>query len=80
MNRDDGAPADEFTLTRFLISCCVADALSVEVRVVGAPPGRFKKDDWVRVTGALYPLNNEVVVDATEVVEVPRPQEPYLNP
>jgi uncharacterized repeat protein (TIGR03943 family) len=80
VNRDEGAPADEFTLTRFLISCCVADALSVEVRVVGAPPGQFKHDDWVRVSGALYPLNNEVVVDATEVVGVPRPKEPYLNP
>ena len=80
VNRDDGAPADEFTLTRFLISCCVADALSVEVRVVGAPPGRFKNDDWVKVAGALYPLNDEVVVDASEVVGVPRPDEPYLNP
>jgi uncharacterized repeat protein (TIGR03943 family) len=80
VNRDEGTPADEFTLTRFLISCCVADALSVEVRVVGAPPGRFKNDDWVRVEGRLYPLNNEVVVDASEVVGVPRPDEPYLNP
>jgi len=80
VNRDGGTPADEFTLTRFLISCCVADALSVEVRVIGAPPGQFKKDDWVRVEGLLYPLNNEVVVDASEVVGVPRPKEPYLNP
>jgi len=80
VNRDEGTPADEFTLTRFLISCCVADALSVEVRVVGAPPGQFEKEDWVRVTGRLYPLNNEVVVDASEVVGVPRPNEPYLNP
>jgi putative membrane protein len=80
VTRDDGTAADEFTLTRFLISCCVADALSVEVRVVGAPPGQFKEDEWVRVTGDLYPLGEEVAVDATDVEKVPRPKRPYLNP
>lgn len=80
VTRDEGDPADEFTLTRFLISCCVADALSVEVRVVGAPPGAFEKDDWVRVSGKIYPLGTEVVVDASEVVAVKKPRRPYLNP
>jgi uncharacterized repeat protein (TIGR03943 family) len=80
VTRDDGTPADEFTLTRFLISCCVADALSVEVRIVGAAPGQFKEDEWVRVTGELYPLGEEVAVDASEVEKVPRPKKPYLNP
>lgn len=78
--RDPGDPADEFTLTRFMISCCVADALSVEVRVVGAPPGVLEEDRWVRVEGKLYPLGTEVVVDATDVTEVERPKRPYLNP
>jgi uncharacterized repeat protein (TIGR03943 family) len=80
VTRDDGMPADEFVLTRFLISCCVADALSVEVRVVGAPPGRFAKDEWVRVTGKIYPLGGEVILDADSVEAVDRPEKPYLNP
>ena len=80
VTRDAGMPADEFLLTRFLISCCVADALSVQVRVVGAPPGRFKNDDWVQVSGSLYPLENEVVIDASTVTSVPKPERPYLNP
>lgn len=80
VTRDDTTPASEFVLTRFLISCCVADALSAEVRIVGAPPGRFKEDQWVRVTGAMYPLGREVIVDAQEVVGVDRPKRPYLNP
>jgi uncharacterized repeat protein (TIGR03943 family) len=80
VTRDDGTFADEFTLTRFMISCCVADALSVEVRVVGAPPGQFEEDEWVRVTGELYPLGEEVAVDASDVEKVPRPKRPYLNP
>lgn len=80
VRRDDTMPANEFVLTRFLISCCVADALSAEVRVVGAPPGQFKSDQWVRVSGAMYPLGREVIVDATDVVKVDRPERPYLQP
>lgn len=79
VNRDPGMPADEFILTRFLISCCVADALSVEVRVAGAPPGELKQDQWVRVEGKLYPLGREVIVDLTEVTKVSRPEQPYLS-
>ncbi|MDQ4125778.1 MAG: TIGR03943 family protein [Actinomycetota bacterium] len=80
VTRDAGMPADEFMLSRFLVSCCVADALSVQVRVVGAPPGQLAEDDWVRVTGAMYPLGREVIVDASEVEPVDRPKRPYLNP
>lgn len=80
VTRDEGMPADEFVLTRFLISCCVADALSVEVRVVGAPPADLDKDQWVRVTGNIYPLTDEVIVDASSVEKVKRPKRPYLNP
>jgi putative membrane protein len=80
VDRDPDMPADEFMLTRFMISCCVADALTVQVRVTSAPPGEFQPDDWVRVTGALYPVEREVIVDATDVEAVPRPEDPYLNP
>ena len=80
VTRDDSTPANEFVLTRFLISCCVADALSAEVRVVGAPPGEFKEDQWVQVTGSMYPLGREVIVDSTKIVRVDRPKHPYLNP
>jgi putative membrane protein len=77
--RPSGMPADEFMLTRFLVSCCVADALSVQTRVVGVPPGRLEPDDWVRVRGKIYPLGREVIVDASRVVRVARPARPYLS-
>lgn len=79
VTRREGMPADEFLLTRFILSCCVADALSVQVRVVNAPAGRFEQDQWVRVDGAFYPLGDEMVVDAARVSGVPRPDRPYLN-
>jgi uncharacterized repeat protein (TIGR03943 family) len=77
--RREGMPADEFLLTRFIMTCCVADALSVQARVVGAPPGRFLPDQWVRVTGTIYPLGREVIVQASEITPVARPDRPYLQ-
>lgn len=79
VTRRPGMPADEFVLTRFMVSCCAADAIAVQVRVVGAPPGRLEEDQWVRVVGAIYPLPEEVVVDASSVEGVDRPADPYLN-
>jgi uncharacterized repeat protein (TIGR03943 family) len=79
VTRREGAPADEFMLTRFIVSCCVADALSVQVRVVGAPPGEFAEDQWVRVSGTFYPLGSEAVVDAGQIRAIPQPDRPYLN-
>jgi uncharacterized repeat protein (TIGR03943 family) len=77
---EKGAPADEFLLTRFIVSCCAADALSVQIRIVGAPPGKFHEDDWVRVGGTMYPLGTQIVVQADQVTGVERPEQPYLSP
>jgi uncharacterized repeat protein (TIGR03943 family) len=80
VTRDPGMAADEFVLTRFVVSCCVADALSVEVHIAGAPPGQFANDDWVRATGKIYPLSQETILDASEITKVPRPKHPYITP
>lgn len=77
--RRPAMPADEFLLTRFIVTCCVADALSVQVRVVGGPPGKFAEDQWVRVEGIIYPLGREVIVQALDISRVPRPKRPYLQ-
>ena len=78
--RDKGMPADEFQLTRFIITCCVADALEVDVRVVGVTPGQFSEDEWVNVRGTLYPLGSQIVVQASEITTIPKPKRPYLTP
>jgi uncharacterized repeat protein (TIGR03943 family) len=75
-----GTPADELLLTRYVITCCAADATVVQVRVVNVTPGRFEPEDWVEVKGHIYPLGREVVVDASSIEEVPRPERPYLTP
>jgi uncharacterized repeat protein (TIGR03943 family) len=72
---------DEFLLTRFIVSCCVADATVAQVRVVNVPPGRFAEDQWVRVSGTIYPIGREVIVDSAGGVEsASQPDPPYLSP
>jgi len=76
-------PADEFFLTRYVITCCVADATIVQVRVVNVVPGRFQPNDWVEVKGTIYPIGREVILNATSadsIVKVARPERPYLTP
>jgi uncharacterized repeat protein (TIGR03943 family) len=73
-------PADEFLLTRYIITCCVADATIAQVRVVNVPPGAFQTNQWVEVKGTIYPLGREVIVNASQVTSVARPSHPYLTP
>jgi hypothetical protein len=52
------------------------------VRVLNVTPGQFANEDWVEVTGTIYPIGREVIVDAGTggVTEVARPDRPYLTP
>jgi uncharacterized repeat protein (TIGR03943 family) len=73
-------PADELLLTRYIITCCVADATIAQVRVVNVTPGQFASNDWVDVKGTIFPLGREIIVDATQVTAIPKPDQPYLTP
>lgn len=72
-------PADEFLLTRYVVSCCVADATVAQVRVVNVTPGAFADNEWVEVAGTIYPIGREVIVNASTILDVPRPERPYLS-
>lgn len=80
VTEDAGLPADEMTLARYIVTCCVADATVARVRVVGVSPGAFAPDDWVRVQGRVYPVGREVLVAAESVEGIPVPDRPYLTP
>jgi putative membrane protein len=75
-------PADEILLTRYIITCCVADATIAQVRVVNVTPGQFGSNDWVDVKGTIFPLGREVIVEAAPdgVTAIPKPADPYLTP
>jgi putative membrane protein len=80
VSRQDGTPADEMLLTRYVVSCCVADAMIAQVRVVNVTPGLFDEEDWVEERGTVYPVGPEVIVDASAIRKVDRPDRPYLSP
>jgi putative membrane protein len=69
-----------FTLSRFYITCCVADAVPIGVRVSAGKQGaRLKRDDWVDVTGVLSHGHREWIVDALRIRHVKPPADPYLS-
>jgi len=69
-----------FTLSRFYITCCVADAVPIGVHVSAGRRGmKFEKDDWVDVTGVLARGHREWVIDALELEPVKAPSDPYLS-
>ncbi len=80
MSSHEGLPPDEFLLTRFIVTCCTADATIAQVRVVGAPPGAFEPHDWVKVRGRIYPIGREVIVAVDDLVAIQAPSDPYLTP
>jgi putative membrane protein len=73
-------PAGEILLTRYIVTCCVADATIAQVRVVNVTPGQFQSNDWVEVKGTIYPIGREVIVNASQITSVPQPERPYLTP
>jgi uncharacterized repeat protein (TIGR03943 family) len=79
VTRYPDTPADELLLTRYVVTCCVADATVAQIRVVNVTPGAFEDNEWVEVTGFIYSIGREVIVDATTITSVERPQRPYLT-
>jgi putative membrane protein len=75
-----GMSPDEFILTRYIVTCCVADATVARVRVVGVPPGAYQQDDWVNVIGRVYPVGRDILVAAESIEPIPVPNQPYLTP
>ncbi len=83
---DDAADEAEFTLTRFVVGCCAADAMAVGLPVsvaAGLPSeGALEEGEWVRVVGqfAASTGNSIPVLVAERLEVVPEPNQPYLYP
>jgi uncharacterized repeat protein (TIGR03943 family) len=68
-----------YSLGRFVIFCCAADAEAVEVRIVGDTTPR-RTNEWLEVVGVWVPqpLDADVVsLRVTSVRPVKRPRAPY---
>jgi putative membrane protein len=74
-----GGPAGTFQITRFLISCCAADAVPVMIAVDPGAQAVPPDDTWLDVTGRLATRQGSYVVEAESMRPVAAPSEPYLT-
>lgn len=83
---DEAADEAAFTLTRFVVGCCAADAMAVGLPVslaAGLPSAEaLEEGQWVRVVGrfAASTGNSIPVLLAEQLEAVPEPNQPYLYP
>ena len=83
---DDAADEAAFTLTRFVVGCCAADAMAVGLPVsltAGLPSeDTLEEGQWVRVVGrfAASAGNSIPVLLAEQLEAVAEPNQPYLYP
>lgn len=79
-------PASQFLVTRFTVSCCVADAQPVGMVVFAPDAGPLPEDSWVRVRGTMQvrPFDGApvavLVAEPDGVTVVDQPEHPYLYP
>lgn len=81
---DLGPASDSFSVVRFVITHCTADAAAVGLSVVGANLPTLPNDTWIRVEGhlelqTLEGLRKPVIV-ADRILPIPTPAAPYLTP
>jgi uncharacterized repeat protein (TIGR03943 family) len=80
------APSDgtnHFSIARYVIRCCVADATPLGLPVQTTEATGLKPDTWVRVHGAFVvgTINGQtaLVIEAHQIEPVPQPSTPYIN-
>ena len=70
-----------FELSRFYITCCIADAVPVGVHIAPGSVRRLRahRDDWLDVTGVLAHGAREWIVRAIRIQHIDAPSNPYLS-
>jgi putative membrane protein len=82
--RDEAFAADQFMLSRFVVSCCVADATVVGLIVSWPGSVDLPLDTWVEVRGAFahgqFDGESRSMLIADSVTPTLVPNQPYLYP
>jgi uncharacterized repeat protein (TIGR03943 family) len=81
---DDQLPQGQFFVSRFIISCCAADAYAVGMIVDWPDVASLKGDVWVKVSGPVEAVSfdngTSPLIRAEAVEIVSPPDQPYLYP
>lgn len=82
--REPSFEQDSFMLSRFTMSCCVADAFPIGMPVRAADASSFETGVWARVKGELeaaeFGGDYMPVLIAAAIEEIDEPRQPYLYP
>jgi putative membrane protein len=78
-----GSSEESLMVGRFIITCCVADAIPVGIAVI-PPEGDEIPDGWVRIRGIMN-INSlsdqeHLVIKALKILDIEAPNNPYLYP
>ena len=81
---DDRLEEGQFMLSRFVITCCVADAQAIGLPVESTQSAELSDNTWVRVQGTLDKtiINGDTVplIQAAAIETIAAPEQPYLYP
>ena len=81
---DPRLPANQFLVSRFTVTCCVADAFAVGIIVESEDAANWAGNEWVHVQGTMAVAsldgNPAPLVLAEDIKPVPVPPQPYLFP
>lgn len=76
--RDPDPGSQVFSIARFRIGCCAADALAAAAVIASEVPFTLAQDDWVVVEGTFSPSDGEFpVLTATSVTPIEAPSQTY---
>ncbi len=82
--RDPRNGAEQIWVSRFAITCCVADASAVGLLVQTSEAASLKNDSWIHVTGKLlageFAGQKVPVIMPDKIEPTQRPANPYLYP
>ncbi len=81
---DPRLPANQFIVSRFVITCCTADASAIGMIVTWGQSSTLKENAWIEVKGPVQSaqLGGQPIplIEAVLVQPVQQPQQPYLYP
>ena len=81
---DPRLPANQFIVSRFVITCCTADASAIGMIVNWNQSTDLKESSWVEVKGPVQAskLGGQPIplIEASYVQSTPQPDQPYLYP
>ncbi|MFM8367186.1 MAG: TIGR03943 family putative permease subunit [Chloroflexota bacterium] len=81
---DEKLESDQFFISRFVVSCCVADGFAIAMPVRWEKSAELQQDAWVVVKGTIESFEIEGVrtpmIVATSIEATDIPSQPYLFP